>query len=76
MVRSPHHFFSVSLSLNGFTHLQLNAIPTIGVSDPILSYFPALQLNFDGVRALKGGYESDEKVTILSLYVRFLEPNQ
>ncbi|KAF8491191.1 cytochrome P450 [Russula emetica] len=36
---------------------MLNAIPTIGLSDPILSYFSALQFNFDGVRMLKEGYE-------------------
>ncbi|KAI0284729.1 cytochrome P450 [Russula brevipes] len=35
----------------------LNAIPTVGFSDRILSYFSALQFNFDGVRMLKEGYE-------------------
>ncbi len=36
---------------------QLNAIPTVGFSDPILSYFSAFQWNFDGDRMLKEGYE-------------------
>ncbi|KAI0292779.1 cytochrome P450 [Russula brevipes] len=36
---------------------QLNAIPTVGFSDPILSYFSALQFNLDGFRMLKEGYE-------------------
>jgi len=36
---------------------QLDAIPTVGFSDPILSYFSALKLNFDGVRMLQEGYE-------------------
>ncbi|KAI0292784.1 cytochrome P450 [Russula brevipes] len=35
----------------------LNAIPTVGFSDPILSYFSALQFNLDGFRMLKEGYE-------------------
>ncbi|KAF8463176.1 cytochrome P450 [Russula ochroleuca] len=35
----------------------LDAIPTVGFSDPILSYFSALQFNFDGVRMLKEGYQ-------------------
>ncbi|KAF8467587.1 cytochrome P450, partial [Russula ochroleuca] len=36
----------------------LDAIPTVGFSDPILSYFSALRFNFDSVRMLKEGYES------------------
>ncbi|KAH9992078.1 cytochrome P450 [Russula vinacea] len=36
----------------------LEAIPTIGFSDPILSYFSALQFNFDGFRMLKEGYQN------------------
>jgi hypothetical protein len=36
---------------------QLNAIPTVGFSDPILSYFSALKLNFDADRILQEGYE-------------------
>ena len=39
------------------TCLQLNAIPTIGFSDPILSYFSALRYNFDGIRMVREGYE-------------------
>jgi hypothetical protein len=35
---------------------QLNAIPTVGFSGPILSYFSALQFSFDSVRMLKEGY--------------------
>ncbi|KAF8504637.1 cytochrome P450 [Russula emetica] len=37
---------------------RLEAIPTVGFSDPILSYFSALRFFFDGVRMLKEGYES------------------
>lgn len=44
------------LSLNNVTRFQLDAIPTVGFSDPILSYFSALQFNFDGARMLKDGY--------------------
>jgi hypothetical protein len=36
---------------------MLDAIPTVGVSDPILSYFSALQFIFDGVRMLKDRYQ-------------------
>jgi len=35
----------------------LNAIPTVGFSDPILSYFTALKLIFHRDRMIKGGYE-------------------
>ncbi|KAH9975542.1 cytochrome P450 [Lactifluus volemus] len=35
----------------------LSAIPTVGFSDPILSYISAVQFNFDGFRMLKEGYE-------------------
>ena len=37
---------------------QLEAIPTVGFSDPILSYFSALRFFFHGPRMLKEGYES------------------
>ena len=47
---------------------QLNAIPTAGFSDPILSYFSAAQFTFDGIRMLKEGYE---KVICLSLIDSF-----
>ena len=43
--------------LNDATCSQLDAIPTVGFSDPILSYISALQFHFDGVRMLKEGYE-------------------
>jgi hypothetical protein len=39
------------------TRFQLDAIPTVGFPDPILSYFSALQFNFDGVRMLREGYK-------------------
>jgi hypothetical protein len=45
------------LSRNDVTCFQLDAIPTIGFSDPILSYLSAFQFNFDGVRMVKEGYE-------------------
>jgi len=35
----------------------LEAIPTVGFSDPILSYFSALRFVFDGLSMLKYGYE-------------------
>ncbi|KAI0002413.1 cytochrome P450 [Russula compacta] len=35
----------------------LDAIPTVGFSDPILSYFSAIRYTFDGIRVLKEGYE-------------------
>ncbi|KAF8467577.1 cytochrome P450 [Russula ochroleuca] len=35
----------------------LDAIPTVGFSGPLLSYFSALQFNFDGIRMLKEGYQ-------------------
>ena len=47
--------------------IQLDAIPTVGFSDPILSYFSAVQFIFDDVRMLKDGYAS-EKVISLSIY--------
>ncbi|KAF8491192.1 cytochrome P450 [Russula emetica] len=37
---------------------MLDAIPTVGFPDPILSYFSALQFNFDGVRMLREGYKN------------------
>jgi hypothetical protein len=43
--------------LNNVTRFQLNAIPTVGFSDPILSYFSAVHFIFDGVRMLKEGYQ-------------------
>ncbi|KAH9992044.1 cytochrome P450 [Russula vinacea] len=37
--------------------LFLDAIPTVGFSDPILSYFSAIRYIFDDIRMLKDGYE-------------------
>jgi hypothetical protein len=54
-------FFAVlSLVVNRYFRVDpmLDAIPTVGFSDPILSYFSALRFNFDSVRMLKEGYES------------------
>ena len=36
---------------------QLDAIPTVGFRDPILSYFSALRFSFDDVRMLREGYK-------------------
>ncbi|KAI0278605.1 cytochrome P450 [Russula aff. rugulosa BPL654] len=36
---------------------QLDAIPTIGFSDPLLSYFSALQFYYKSIPMLKEGYE-------------------
>ncbi|KAH9070836.1 cytochrome P450 [Lactarius deliciosus] len=50
--------FLVSLSVwSRKRNSQLRAIPTVGFSDPILSYLSFLHFNFDGVRILKEGYE-------------------
>lgn len=35
----------------------LRAIPTVGFSDPALSYLSFLRYNFDGIRMLREGYE-------------------
>jgi hypothetical protein len=42
--------------LNG-TRFQLDAIPTVGFSDPILSYISVVRFFFDGVRMLNEGYQ-------------------
>ncbi|KAI0000312.1 hypothetical protein BJV77DRAFT_382129 [Russula vinacea] len=53
--------FFVLLSLFVSRYLMrdpmLDAIPTVGFSDPILSYLSAVRFIFDGVRMLKHGYE-------------------
>ena len=41
---------------NGYVY-QLDIIPTVGFSDPILSYFSALRFSVDGVRMLREGYK-------------------
>jgi hypothetical protein len=46
------------------TRLQLDAIPTVGFSDPILSYLSAVRFFFDGVRMIKEGHQ---KVICFSL---------
>jgi hypothetical protein len=48
---------SVRPDLDEHPFSQLNAIPTVGFSDPILSYFSALKLNLGGGGILKEGYE-------------------
>jgi hypothetical protein len=58
-----------TLSRNNTTLSQLDAIPTVGFSDPILSYFSALRFFFDGDRMFKKGYE---KVICLFLDAPFL----
>jgi len=39
----------------------LDATPTVGFSDPILSYFSALRFNIDGLPMLKCGYEKTSR---------------
>ncbi|KAF8490824.1 cytochrome P450 [Russula emetica] len=54
-------FLIVSLYVSRYFKLtgdpMLDAIPTVGFSDPILSYISAVQFIFHGVRMLKDGYE-------------------
>ncbi|KAH9176040.1 cytochrome P450 [Lactarius sanguifluus] len=52
-------FFVVSLFASWYRRDPLlDAIPTVGFSDPILSYFSALRFNVDGLPMLKYGYEN------------------
>ncbi|KAH9000281.1 cytochrome P450 [Lactarius akahatsu] len=52
-------FFIVSLFASWYRRDPLlNAIPTVGFSDPILSYYSALRFNIDGLPMLKYGYEN------------------
>jgi hypothetical protein len=46
---------------------QLDAIPTIGFSDPILSYLSSFQFYFNGIPMLEEGYK---KVNCLTRYIR------
>ena len=46
----------IDITLTCF-HWQLDAIPTVGFSDPILSYFSALKFNLFRVRMLREGYQ-------------------
>ena len=50
---------------------QLQAIPTVGFSHPILSYFSALRFIFDGLPMLKYGYE---KVNASVFIIRWPSP--
>jgi cytochrome P450 len=51
-------FFVVSLFASWYRRDPLlDAIPTVGFSDPILSYFSALRFVFDSLPMLKYGYE-------------------
>jgi hypothetical protein len=61
------------LSLNNGYAYQLDAIPTVGFTDPVLSYFSALQFTFDGVRMLREGYK---KVIYLSFSYMHPSANQ
>ena len=58
-----HHFVLPFPLLIDLGRSQLDAIPTVGFSDPILSYFSALRLKLNGLPMLKYGYE---KVMFLS----------
>jgi hypothetical protein len=55
----------ILLLITHFDGLQLNAIPTIGYSDPILSYISAAQFNLNGFGMLKEGYEKVILATLL-----------
>ena len=58
-------FFLFTPYLNNAPRFQLNAIPTVGFSDPILSYVSVVQYILNGDRILRNGYE---KVICLSLF--------
>ena len=64
MVRKFPSYLSHSLTI--LHRFQLDAIPTIGFSDPILSYLSSLQFYYNGIPMLKEGYE---KVICLTSYV-------
>ncbi|KAH9036363.1 cytochrome P450 [Lactarius pseudohatsudake] len=52
-------FFVVSLFASWYRRDPLlNAIPTVGFSDPILSYYSALRFNINGLPMLQYGYEN------------------
>ena len=55
MVRQFPSYLSHSLTI--LHRFQLDAIPTIGFSDPILSYLSSLQFYYNGIPMLKEGYE-------------------
>ncbi len=52
--------------LNDVTRFQLDAIPTVGFSDPVLSYLSSIRFVFDFDRMLKDGYRK----VILPLTIR------
>ncbi|KAI9465947.1 cytochrome P450 [Lactarius psammicola] len=55
-------FFVVSLFASWYRRDPLlDTIPTVGFSDPILSYFSSLRLIFDGLPRLKYGYEKTRR---------------
>jgi hypothetical protein len=70
MVRLFPSYSHILIIPDNVTRCQLDAIPTVGYSDPILSYFSALQFTLDGVRMLKEGYQ---KVIYPPLYAPFLK---
>ena len=60
VTRWSGHFLLISYicqSLTVWRPFQVDAIPTIGYSDPIRSYLSALRFYFDAVPMLKEGYE-------------------
>ena len=58
--------------LTTLRHFQLDAIPTVGFSDPILSYLSALQFYFNGVPMLKEGYEKVISYVPFSYYNKLM----
>ncbi|KAI9465131.1 hypothetical protein BJY52DRAFT_1220840, partial [Lactarius psammicola] len=55
-------FFVVSLFASWYRRDPLlEAIPTVGFSDPILSYLSALRFNLDGLPMFKDGYEKTRR---------------
>jgi hypothetical protein len=55
------------LSMNNGYVYQLDAIPTVGFRDPILSYFSALRFSFDDRPMLREGYEKVIRLLIGTL---------
>jgi len=55
-------------------HSQLDAIPTVGFSDPILSYFTALRFVFDCLPMIEQGYKNviTSVLIILPLFLQLL----
>jgi hypothetical protein len=59
------------IDLNGF---QLDAIPTVGFSNPILSYISALRFKLHGIPMLKDGYDKVNALSSLPLPVFEADP--